>query len=299
MDFEPGDMDGAKTRATAALAAGVTLLIDKGWRDATAVNLVDHLPADERPEIEAASVMHAVAGGYYAGFAKEIAPGAIARDVEAAAMTGRGWVKLVGDWPRPGQGPLPNFSEAELSVAVEVAALGGARVAIHTMAPDVPSMAVRAGVQSIEHGLFLTSDDIRDLGERGGMWVPTVVQMEAIVIQLGSESSGGRLILEGLQNVQALLGEAVEAGVHVLTGTDLAISSAEVAKEAIRLSEMGMSPESVVRAVSVSGFEAVGGSPRFEPGESADVVLFSANPVDDPGVLGHPTTIVRKGSLVS
>lgn len=172
-------------------------------------------------------------------------------------------------------------------------------MAIHTMAPDVPSVAVRAGVQSIEHGLFLTSDDLHHLGERGGIWVPTVVQMEAIVAQLGADSSGGRLILEGLKNVRGLLGEAVEAGVQVLTGTDLAISSAEVAREAIRLWEFGMSAESVVRSVSISGFDAVGRSRGFIIGDPADIVFFTTNPVEEPRVLEHPTTIFRQGRLIS
>jgi len=299
MDFAPGDLEGAELRTAMALRVGVGLVLDKGWRDLTIVHLIDKVPASRRPEIEAAGVVLAVDGGFWEGFARDVAPGAIGDAAAAAAAEGAGWVKLIGDWPRRGIGPVANFDEDELERAVAAAREHGARVAIHTMAREVPSMAVRAGVDSIEHGLFLTGDDLVLLGAFGGSWVPTVVQMEATVDQLGERSSGGRLLREGLDNVRANLGTAVEAGVHVLTGTDLAIGTHQVAQEAIRLWEMGMAAEQVIESVSRSGFRATGRPADFKVGDPANAVLFSEDPVSNPRVLADPALVIRLGRIVS
>ena len=299
LDYQPGDFDGAMVRARAALAAGVTLLLDKGWTDDVTIRVIDALPAGERPEIEAAARVLSAPNGYFPGFAKEVEPGDIEKAVADEASAGAGWVKLIGDWPRKGLGPVANFSESELRRAAKVAESMGARVAIHTMARDVPSMAVAAGVHSIEHGMFLTETDIAALGERGGMWVPTLRRNEATLAQLGAESSGGRLFLEGLARIEnGLLPMAVEAGVRVLAGTDLAGSPADVAAEAKRLGEYGLGNADVVAAVSLNGFVATERDHDFSIGSAADAVLFAANPIDDVEVLAHPAHVMRHGRML-
>ncbi len=297
--FGPGDVEETGVRAKQALGAGVGVILDKGWLDLTVVRMMEQVPADERPDVEAAGVILAVEDGYWAGLGRDVGPGRVADEVARAAREGRGWVKLIGDWPRKGIGPVANFSETELTQAVAVARANGARVAVHTMAREVPAMAVEAGADSIEHGLFLADRDLRALGERGGSWVPTVIQIEKVIEQLGERSSGGRLLTEGLVNVAAKLELAVEAGVHVLTGTDLALRTHEVAHEAVRLWEMGMAPSAVIDAVSWSGYRATGRATAFEVGEQANAVLFGEDPTLDPRVLAHPSRVIRMGRLVA
>lgn len=297
LTYQPGVLKDALERARRALEAGVTLILDKGWCDTTTIQVIEKLSPEERPEIEAAGRIIAVPEGYYPDFAVEVDPALLERHVTEAAAEGAGWVKLIGDWPRRGRGPVANFTTEELRAAVEVAESAGARVAIHTMARDVPSSAVAAGVHSIEHGLFLTEEDLEVLAGRQGMWVPTVRRVKLVIEQLGAASSGGRLLSEGLENVRRLLPVAVEAGVCVLAGTDLAGPSAEVASEAIELGEYGLSTSQVVRAVSLAGFAATGRSDRFEPGATADAVLFPENPLTDPAVLARPRRVIRKGTV--
>jgi hypothetical protein len=187
--LQSADLEEAGANARAALNAGVGLVLDKGWVDLTVVEMTRQVPANERPEIEAAGVILAVEGGYWAGMGRDIAPGRLAQEMERAAREGIGWVKLIGDWPRKGIGPVANFTEGELAEAVEIARANKARVAVHTMAREVPEMAVRAGADSIEHGLFLSPEDLGALGERGGIWVPTVTQVETLIQELGPGSS--------------------------------------------------------------------------------------------------------------
>lgn len=296
--YQPGVLDEAVERARDALSAGVTLLLDKGWCDKTVIDLMATMPEAERPEIEAAAQMIAVNEGYYPDFALEIDAFEIGSVIAEQAAMGAGWVKLIGDWPRRGRGPVANFTEDQLRRAVEIAGESGSRVAIHTQAREVPSMAVAAGVHSIEHGLFLTDDDVVALAARVGMWVPTVLRIEETITQIGVESSGGRLLTEGLANTRRLLPQAIEAGVNVLAGTDLVGTPANVANEAIKLGEYGLSNGQVVDAVARAGFSATGRNFEFAVGTQANAVLFPEDPISDLEVLNHPAVIVRKGVVV-
>ena len=295
---DPGDLEGAMRRAREALDAGVTLVLDKGWRDGTVLEALSRLRVGERPEIEAAAEIISVEDGYFPDFGRVTAPEDLAEAVTEEARRGNGWVKLIGDWPRKGIGPVPNFNEVQLSEAVSIAERLGSRVAIHTMARDVPSQAVEAGVHSIEHGLFLLESDLAPLGARGGMWVPTVRRIEETIAQLGEGSSGGRLLGEGLGNVRRLLPDAVEAGVSVLAGTDLVGEPADVAAEAMKLAEYGLTNLQAVAAVGHSAFDAIGRPAGFEIGTPANAVLFSADPTQNLAVLQHPEAVIRLGVVL-
>ncbi|MDX1449868.1 MAG: amidohydrolase family protein, partial [Acidimicrobiia bacterium] len=189
-NLSPGNPVGVAERAFAAVQSGVFLVFDKGSCDTVVLTLQDRPPAN-RPHLQAAGRIIAGPVGYFPGYARETDEAGLAEAVAEGAAASAGWVKLVGDWPRKGVGPVANFGEEALAAAVRVAHAAGCRVAIHTMAPDVPSMAVRAGIDSIEHGLYLTDADVRALGARGGIWVPTVMRMEAVVAQFGMERTAG------------------------------------------------------------------------------------------------------------
>lgn len=289
--------------AWAQLEGGVFLVADKGSADQVSLRLLDQ-PPDRLPELQMAGHMIANPGGYYRDFAIEVDEADLVETVRAAAAerTPGGnrptWVKLVGDWPRKGQGAIPNFSEEAMAAAVEVAHAADCRVAIHAAAPITSSLAVAAGVDSIEHGLFLTADDLETLGTRGGAWVPTVMAMEGIRDMLGAESSGGKLFADGLENVAELLAGAPDAGVTVLAGTDIVVPNGAVAIEAIGLGRYGLADEAVVHAVTDGAYEYLGSDHRFVPGGHADVLFFDADPRDDLGVLARPVFGLRNGDVV-
>ena len=295
LDYQPGNFDEASERASKALEAGVMLLLDKGWTDTTAIDVADALTLDQRPDMEAAAKIISVPEGYMEGFTREVSGDELAEAVADEASRSSGWVKLIGEWPRRGVGPMPNFTEGQLTEAVRIAESSGCKVAIHTMAREVPSAAVRAGVHSIEHGLFLTEDDLDELGERSGMWVPTVLRVDETIRQLGIESSGGRLLAEGLANIERLLPLALEAGVHILPGTDLIGSASDVAEEAVRLSTCGLSPFQAVEAIGRAGFAATGRPFEFDLDTPANAVMFEADPTQEVESLKHPKVIIRRG----
>lgn len=292
---QSGDLVKARHRAFAQLERGVFLVIDKGWRDETVLRLMTD-PPDQRPDLEGAGRVISSDHGYFAGFAVETDEAGLADAVGSANKSG-GWVKLVGDWPQKGRGPVINFGEESLAAAVAVAHAAGARVAIHTMAPDTPGIAVRAGVDSIEHGLFLTERDLEMLTARVGAWVPTVVNTEVVMSTLVPGSSGVRILGEGLDNVARLLPLAAEMKTHVFCGTDLGLAHGQVAQEAIRLAGLGLSPAATVAAAGPSAYRYLGRTP-LSVGSAADILLFERNPLDDPRVLLDPVAGMRCGRVV-
>lgn len=290
----PGRPAEIRKRAFACLERGTFLAIDKGWGDDSVVATLSAAAPTEGPDLEAAGRMITVEGGYYPGFAVETDRSGLEEVVHAAVVEGRGWVKLVGDWPRKGKGVVPNFDEEALSVAVEVAHAGGARIAIHTTGPEVASWAVWAGVDSIEHGPCLDRADLEELGRRGGAWVPTVLRMEATVEFLGRGSGGGRLIQAALDDMPQLVAD-LPPGVEVLAGTDLATPAGGVAAEAVALHRLGLPAAAAVDAASISARRYLGRSEGFQVGEPADVVFFESDPYEDPSILNVPVAAVRAG----
>jgi imidazolonepropionase-like amidohydrolase len=294
-----GDPDLAEMarNARAQVEAGVLLIADKGSKSDRSLAFLDAAP-QTRPELHMAGEILVVEGGYYPGFGRVIDPDDAGGAAARAAATPATWVKFIGDWPRRGLGSIENFTRDQLAVAVAAAHAGGARVAVHTMGRNTPGLAVAAGVDSIEHGLFLTHDDLRALGARSGAWVPTVMAMETVAESLRSGSSGRRLICEGLENVRALLPAAVTAGVHVLAGTDLALPHGAVGEELVRLVAYGMNSADLVASAVVGGYDYLGTERGFTPGDRADVVCVPGDPRDEPAVLLEPTLVMRLGRIV-
>lgn len=286
-----------KANAWAQLEGGVFLVADKGHCTDVTLRVLDE-PPTTRPELQLAGRMLANPGGYYAGFAVEVEEDELVDAVRDATGGGASWVKLVGDWPRKGIGAVTNFTEAAMHRAVEVAHAADCRVAIHAAAPETSTLAVAAGIDSIEHGLFLTPDDLVALGARGGAWVPTIAAMEGVRDMLGAESSGGKLFAQGLDNVREILAGAPELGVSVLAGSDIEVAHGDIATEAMRLGEYGLPADAVVHATTSAAYDYLGSSHSFEAGGSADVLFFEADPRDDLAVLARPVLGLRHGEVV-
>ncbi len=278
------------------LEGGVLLVFDKGSGSPASLRILAADPRS-RPELQMAGRIIAAPGGYYPFFAHEVDDAGLAAAVATAADAAT-WVKIIGDWPRRGEGPRANYTEAALRRAVQIVHAAGRRVAVHTMAPQVASLVTRTGVDSIEHGTFLTAEDLAAIAARDGAWVPTVAGVESIIAFLGPDSSGGRLLTKGLANLRDLLPEAERLGVTVLAGTDLSLPHGTVAREAIKLVEYGLSPTAAVAAVTTAAYEYAGIARGFLPGRPADAVFFRADPRDDPTTLLDPVLVLRRGRVV-
>jgi imidazolonepropionase-like amidohydrolase len=282
--------------AWAHVERGILLVLDKGGNTDTTLLSLDH-DADLRPYVEAAGAMIHPDGGYMTGYGVEVEPEDLVEHVRSTAAIRGGWLKIVADWPRRGIGPTNNYPLDALAEAVAVAHESGARVAVHTMA-YAASDAVAAGVDSIEHGPFLTEEDLKALATRGGAWVPTIGNQKHLIDALGADSSGGRLFRAGLNQMAENLPLAEELGVIVLAGSDLAIPHGQIATEAKLLRDHGLTDKAATIATSSAAFAYVGRDASLRPGSTADVVFFAENPFDDVTTLDSPELIIHRGNLI-
>jgi imidazolonepropionase-like amidohydrolase len=282
--------------AWAHVENGVLLILDKGGDSEITLVTLDH-DADIRPDAYiAAGVIHPYAG-YMPGFGDQVEPDDLVEFVRARAVMRGGWVKIAADWPRRGIGPVNNYPLETLKEAVDIVHDSGARVAVHTMA-YAASDAVAAGVDSIEHGPFLTPEDLAVLGARGGAWVPTLLNMQSSIDTLGPDSSGGKILTKGLGKMRETIPAAQDLGVVILAGTDMAVPHGQVAQEAIRLKEFGLSDKTATQATSTSAYTYVGRPNSIAPGEVADVVFFNENPHEDVTTLLRPELIIHRGKII-
>jgi imidazolonepropionase-like amidohydrolase len=228
-------------------------------------------------------------------------PGAVTEQAGA----GNGWVKLVGDWLDRDRADLaPAWDAATLTAAVRAAHAAGARVATHTFGEEAVDILVRAGVDSVEHGLGLSLELIDLMAARGTALVPTMINMRTLgdVADRAQEKFPGyaahlRALSEGFP---AVVRAAVEAGVPVYVGSDAGggIQHGLAAQEMLLLHETaGMPVPEVLRAGSW-GARAWLGFPGLVEGGLADLVVYDADPRADLRALLAPRHIILRGRVL-
>lgn len=204
--------------------------------------------------------------------------------------------------PRAG---LPEQDPTELvydreQLAAVVDAAGKAPVLCHAYSEEGIDGAVRAGVRSIEHGVFLADRTIDVMVRKGTYFTPT---MSAI---LGMANSPNPVLAargrEYTPVLRAAVREAYERGAPVVAGTDsFGLDIDPIGGEVRHLAEAGLSNLDALRAATTNaarllGWEGRAG--RLVRGAFADAVLVSANPLEDPGALENVQTVIAQGAVV-
>lgn len=161
--------------------------------------------------------------------------------------------------------------------------------------------AVRAGVRSIEHGVFVSEETLELMASQQTYFTPT---MSAIVGLL--ESSDPVLVARGREYVPVLreaVRQAHERGVPVVAGTDSFGTAVDpVGGEVSLLVEAGLSPLDGLRAATTTAARLIGRADRvgrLQRGFAADALVVSGNPLEDPSALTSIDAIVAQGETVS
>ncbi|HEX8261569.1 MAG TPA: amidohydrolase family protein [Allosphingosinicella sp.] len=199
-----------------------------------------------------------------------------------------------------------HFTDAEMRSIVDTAHSLGLKVAAHAHADAGIAAAVRAGVDSIEHGTFASAATIRLMKERGTSLVPTLMAFTGIRERLGKGIYTPVVetkIRETLSEVGKAARLARAAGVPVVFGTDAAVfEHGRNAEELAMLVELaGMSPaEAIASATSgaarLLGMETQIG--RIAPGYSADLIAVSGDPLRDVRALEHVDFVMVRGRTI-
>ena len=189
----------------------------------------------------------------------------------------------------------------ELDALVEEATAAGVFVMAHAQGAEGIKNAIRAGIRSIDHGIFLDDEAIELMKERGTGFVPTLVAPRGV---LDAVDAGVRLppaVVEKARMVvdvhRAAFRHAVEAGVRIAMGTDSGVTPhGQNLRELGLMVEGGMTPAAALEATTRSAAQLMGVDGdlgTIEPGKLADLVLVSGDPFDV-GTLGERVEQVWK-----
>jgi len=197
------------------------------------------------------------------------------------------------------------FKEDELGEIVSTAHMLGRKVAAHAHGAKGLNAALRAGVDSIEHGTFLDDESIKLFREKGAWYVPTVIagkSVEEFAKQPGyyppAVAEKARLV--GPQ-IQDALRRALAGGVKIAFGTDAGVfPHGENAREFQYMVEAGMTPMDAIRAATVNGATLLGIDGEvgtLEVGKRADLVATRRNPLVDVTELMRVVFVMRGGTV--
>jgi imidazolonepropionase-like amidohydrolase len=182
----------------------------------------------------------------------------------------------------------PHLSPAELEVLVTEASAAGRFVMAHAQSAEGIKNAVRAGIRSIEHGIFLDDEAIELMLERGTWFVPTLIAAQGVIdaaaAGAGIPDASLRKAREVVEIHRDAFRRAVAAGVKIAFGTDSGVTPhGENLRELGLMVEGGMSPAATLVAATHTAAELCGLDAELgtlEPGKRADVVIVDGDPFD-------------------
>ncbi|QXG76490.1 amidohydrolase family protein [Modestobacter sp. L9-4] len=201
----------------------------------------------------------------------------------------------------------PHFRPEELDVLVEEANAAHVAVMAHAQGAEGIKSAVRAGIRSIEHGIYL-DDEAIDLMLAHGTWlVPTLAAPRAVLAAVAGGAQLPTAVVDKARAVQAVHDEsvtrAIAAGVKVAMGTDSGVGPhGDNLVELGLMADCGFTPEQAWHATTLSAAELLGVAGELgslEPGKRADVVVLDGDATDLSGLAGRVREVWRDGELVA
>jgi imidazolonepropionase-like amidohydrolase len=201
----------------------------------------------------------------------------------------------------------PGFDLEEIEAIVAEARAAGLSVMSHAQSTDGIKNAVRAGVRSIEHGVYLDDEAIELMLDRGAYLVPTLVAPLGVIraVEAGAQIpdwavAKAREVIEAHRDS---FRRAVEAGVKVAMGTDAGVVPHGTNLEELQLmADGGMSPADVLVATTRTAAELLGLERELgtlEPEKRADLVVVSGDPFDFSDLATRIEAVYQDGRLVA
>lgn len=202
-------------------------------------------------------------------------------------------------------GQNPQFTDEELEVLVAIAKDYGFKVAVHAHGSEGMERAVRAGVDSIEHGTFMTPRIMELMKERGTWYVPTLLAGEWVAELAEGDSWLPEVVRPKAADIgpriQATFAAAHEAGVRIAFGTDSGVSPHGLNWHEFELMVRGgMSATEALRAATSDAAELLGVADDLgsvEEGKLADLVGIQGDPRADITATGRPKFVMKGGRI--
>jgi imidazolonepropionase-like amidohydrolase len=154
---------------------------------------------------------------------------------------------------------------------------------VHANGEEPVRVAVMAGCRSVEHGFFMGEENLERMAERGTVWVPTAVTMQAYAAQLAAAGRDPGAARRTLDHQLAQMERARRLGVTVALGTDAGTPGVDHGVGAIEemrlLMQAGYAFAEAVRCSAVNGGALIGGESRMlSVGRAASFAVHVARP---------------------
>jgi imidazolonepropionase-like amidohydrolase len=197
-----------------------------------------------------------------------------------------------------------HFRPEELEVLVEEATAAGIFVMAHAQAAPGIKNAIRAGIRSIDHGIYLDDEAIELMLERGTWLVPTLVAPRGVIDAADAGASIPEASVAKAREVveihAASFAKAVAAGVKVAMGTDSGVTPHGLnLRELALMVEGGMTPMQAIEATTRSAAELMGLDGELgtlEPGKRADLVVVDGDPLEVATLADRVTAVYKDGA---
>jgi imidazolonepropionase-like amidohydrolase len=311
----------------ATLAAGITTVRDAGGADLGVKQAVDD-GIVRGPRLQISLTMLSQTGGHgdgwlpsggaadlfvdYPGMPSQIVDGVdeARRKIRELVRDGADVIKIAtsGGVLSPRDSPdQPGFSFEEIEVMVAEARAAGLWVMSHAQAAIGIKNAVRAGVRSIEHGIYLDDEAIALMLEHDAYLVPTLVAPTGVLRAAEAGASIPENVLrksaEVIEAHRDSFRRAVEAGVKIAMGTDSGVTPhGENLRELELMAACGMPAADVLVSTTRTAAELMGLADELgtiEPGKRADLVAVSGDPFDFADLHGRIEFVYQDGRLVA
>ena len=294
----------AEANARRTLETGVTTVRDLGASRGTDISMRDLINSGRM-----VGPRMLVAGqGISAGRGATPDAAAMQQTTEARLATNADWVKVYAS-----RGSFQSVDTTQtigfdaLKAIVDTAHAKGRKVAIHSYGPSGVKDAVRAGADSVEHGIDLDDETLAEMARRGTVWVPTIDHNRYYV---DAKDEYG-FPAEAIGPLQEYIGKnlestrrAVKAGVRVGMGSDAVYSMfGQNTRELGFFVKAGMTPAQALASATTIAADLLGMKDRLgrlAPGYLADIVAVEGNPIEKIDVLFTGVRWVMKdGQVVS
>jgi imidazolonepropionase-like amidohydrolase len=200
-----------------------------------------------------------------------------------------------------------HFRQEELDVLVEEASAAGIWVMAHAQATPGIKQAIRAGIRSIDHGIYLDDEAIQMMLDRGTWLVPTLIAPRGVI---DAADAGAAIPAQSVAKArevveihQASFAKAVSAGVKVAMGTDSGVTPhGNNLRELALMAEGGMTPMQTIVATTRSAAELMGLDDELgtlEPGKRADLVVVDGDPLDVGTLADRVASVYQDGNRVA
>ncbi len=222
--------------------------------------------------------------------------------VREQVMYGADWIKYYSDrrYHFESDGVLHsmvNFTDEEAKAIVDEAHRLGKKVAAHAIGSDGIAAALRAGVDTIEHGDGLTEALMDEMARKGVYWVPTIT----VGVYVAPGRGGNWQKMADLQREN--FPKAVKKGVKIALGTDAGgfdWKTVNQAKEFEYYVQYGMTPVQAIRTGTAVAAELLGWRDKagtIEAGKWADLVAVSGDPLKDITEVERVKFVMKAGTV--